>query len=672
MGGGTRRPKNYWRDIENIKREIRPLIEKFGRFPSNNEMIKEHGTSLPKYIMKYHGGIIQMSKIMGVTCYDESIGRRVQGTWNKEDVIDEFLKIIKDKNLDYYPSRIDLKEWGYDIYVGITQTFSSYLKFKIHLKSLGIEFKQKPKTKIWDEVSIKKELQSITDQLGYFPSKKELDERGLSTIRRILSEDIVFKDKIIRELNVNLKPRKFSKIRSNGRWKWNEENVKETLLEIYSKYGRILSNKELKETGYGSVYTHIPKLDNDFLEKLNYFEDSKYLNSKDGHKVLSIYELLFDNFLSWNDIPHNTEGLISNDIKEKYRYDFKLKLNETDVYVEIWGYSRNRTELEKNYTKKRGLKENVYGQLNLKLLSIDDSVFEKSFQEMYQEFSRLIQQHDSSFKPKEINLNYFLYGSKNNIEDVVKEILEQVELNDGFFPSTTILKKQGLEGLISRIQKYGGVEVFKEKLGLEIKKHELKWTIELLKDEINKINGLSHVPSLQELKLIGRLDIQGGIQKNGGSKKVSKILNIPSKSVYSSNQPYLYQGKWSKTLIIQMIKEMIKELQRFPNETDFKSSNNVGLLIGIKRFFGGLRNLKKELGYFVKDTVNVKVGLKFGELTVVEITNNNSVFRVLSVCSCGMEYETRLDNFRDRYRKHNEKLSCGRCKKTKENDKSLN
>jgi hypothetical protein len=54
MGSVKRRPSNYWRNIENIKKEIQPLIDKYGRFPSNNEMIKEHGTSLPKYIIKYH------------------------------------------------------------------------------------------------------------------------------------------------------------------------------------------------------------------------------------------------------------------------------------------------------------------------------------------------------------------------------------------------------------------------------------------------------------------------------------------------------------------------------------------------------------------------------------------------------------------------------------------
>ena len=93
-----RKPSGYWKNIENVKRELKPLIDKLGRFPSNNEMIKEIGSSLPKYIMKYHGGILHLSQEMGLKNYDESIGRRTQGTWKKEDVVDIFLKVLKKKN----------------------------------------------------------------------------------------------------------------------------------------------------------------------------------------------------------------------------------------------------------------------------------------------------------------------------------------------------------------------------------------------------------------------------------------------------------------------------------------------------------------------------------------------------------------------------------------------
>jgi hypothetical protein len=337
-------------------------------------------------------------------------------------------------------------------------------------------------------------------------------------------------------------------------------------------------------------------------------------------------------------------------------------LNQTKVYVEIWGYSRDRNELEINYKKKRKRKEKVYEKLNLNLLSVEDSLFNKSFNDIYIEFSKLIQLFDKTFVPKELNLDYLLYGSKHSIKDLLDELNEIVKLNDGFFPSTVFLRKNGLEGLISRIQKFGGVEIFKKIMGLESRQYEHKWTLELLKEEIKKINGLTYLPPPSELEKIGRLDVQGGIQKNGGWKNVSILLDIPLKSDFLKTQPIEYQGKWSKTIIFEEVQEIIQNLKRFPNENDLKSLNKGGLHVGIKRFFGGLKTLKKEMGYSVKESVHVKEGEQFGKLKVLKLTNQNSVFRVLTICSCGMEYETRLDNFRDRYRRLKENLTCGKCK----------
>ena len=90
------------------------------------------------------------------------------------------------------------------------------------------------------------------------------------------------------------------------------------------------------ELGFGSLHQHISKLDNDFLEKVDYFNDSNLLVTKDGDRVRSNYELLFDNFLSFNNIKHETEGVVSKNINKGYLYDFKLFLNETIVYVEVW------------------------------------------------------------------------------------------------------------------------------------------------------------------------------------------------------------------------------------------------------------------------------------------------------------------------------------------------
>ena len=591
-----RKPPGYWKNIDNIKRELKPLIDKLGRFPSNNEMTKEIGSSLPRYIMKYHGGILHLSQKMGLNNYDESIGRRTQGTWKKEEVEDIFLKILERKKINYFPSRYDLKDMGEDVYVGITQTFKTYKNFKIHIRSLGYYFSDKPKEVYWNPQRINQELTKIINEIGYFPSGSDLNKRGLSTIRRLLSENPSLKEPFLKKYST--KPRKYTTSKESGYW-LSKENIKKETLKVYSRFGRIPPTKELIELGYGSLHLHISKLDNDFLEKVDYFNDSILLITKDGDRVRSNYELLFDNFLSFNNIKHETEGVISKDIDKGYLYDFKLHLNKTIVYVEVWGYTRERTDFEKEYGKKRLKKEKEYQELGLNLIGIDgEKVFSKTFKEIYSEFEKLIQKFLPNFVSKPLDINYFLGGSRYSINTIIEKLKQLINNNNGFFPSTSQLRElKGGEGLISMIQKYGGVDTFKTLLNTDIKPQELKWDIDSLKKVIYKLNKLKYIPSHSDLEKMKRLDILGGIHRNGGFKKVSEKLKVPSKSEFLKIYPKEYEGKWSEEKIEKEIEVIIKKIGKFPQEKDLTSLGRRDLYNGIKRICGGMRKFRQKMGY---------------------------------------------------------------------------
>lgn len=592
-----RKPSGYWKNIENVKRELKPLIDKLGRFPSNNEMIKEIGSSLPKYIMKYHGGILHLSQEMGLKNYDESIGRRTIGTWKKDDVVDKFLKVLKKYKLNHFPSRYDLKDMGEDVYVGISQTFKTYKNFKKHIRDLGYDFSDKPKKEVyWNVERINEELTKITNEIGYFPSNSDLNNRGLSTLRRIIVENPSLKKPFLKKFS--LKPRKYTSSREKGYW-LDEENIKKETLNVYRRFGRIPPSKELIELGYGSLSQHLLKLDNEFLEKVDYFKDSNLLITKDGDRVRSNYELLFDNFLSYNNIKHETEGVISENTKVGYLYDFKLFLNDTIVYVEVWGYTRGRTDIEKDYEKKRIKKEKEYQKLGLKLIGIDgEKVFSKSFDEIYSELERLIQKFNPNFISKPLDINYFLGGSNYSINTIVEELKQIIKNKKGFFPSTQELRElKGGDGLISMIQKYGGVDVFKKLLNTDIKPRELKWDIDSLKKEIFNLNELKYIPSYSDLEKMNRLDILGGIQRNGGFKKVSEKLKISSKSEFLKINPKEYQGKWSEEKIEKEVNKIINEIGRFPTEKDLTKLGRTDLCVGIKRFSGGFKKLRVKMGY---------------------------------------------------------------------------
>ena len=309
--------------------------------------------------------------------------------------------------------------------------------------------------------------------------------------------------------------------------------------------------------------------------------------------------MLFDNFLSFNNIQHETEGVISEDIDKGYLYDFKLSLDKTIVYVEVWGYTRGRNDLEKIYEKKRLDKERKYHELGLKLLGIDgERVFSKSFDEIYSEFEKLIQNYQPSFVSEPLDINYFLGGSNYSIDTIVEELKKIVKNNDGYFPTTIQLREQkGGEGLVSMIQKYGGVDTFKKILNTDIRTKELKWDLNSLKKEIYELNRLKYIPSYSDLEKMNRLDIIGGIQRNGGYKKVSEKLKVPSKSEFLKINPKEYQGKWSEDKIEKEVQLIITKIGKFPQEKDLTSLGRRDLYCGIKRICGGMKKLSKKMGY---------------------------------------------------------------------------
>ena len=112
-----------------------------------------------------------------------------------------------------------------------------------------------------------------------------------------------------------------------------------------------------------------------------------------------------------------------------------------------------------------------------------------------------------------------------------------------------------------------------------------------------KLNKLKYIPSYSDLEKMKRLDILGGIHRNGGFKKVSEKLKIPSKSEFLKIYPKEYQGKWSEEKIEKEIEVIIKKIGKFPQEKDLNSLGRRDLYNGIKRICGGMKKFREKMGY---------------------------------------------------------------------------
>lgn len=586
----NRKPKGYWENFENVKHEVMPLITKLGRFPSNNEMTKAGMSSLARFIGKYHGGIIAVAKKLNIQSYDEFIGRNSKNTWNKENVTKLFKEYIKNKKIDYYPSRYDFDNEGSGLYIGITQVFGSYESFKKHLTSIGVTLKKKPKDQKWTYESAIIALQPIVAKLGHFPSQSDLDKLNYKGLRGYISKNNLL-DSLKLKLGVSSKIRKNTVSRQSGYWS-NTNNILNELNTVYKTYGRIPTGKEMLELGYGGLSIHLKKLPREVLEKYNYYSKSILIKTKDGHYVRSNYELLFDNYLSYNNIQHSTEGQITNTNDNKYQFDFKLNLNSNTIYVEIWGYTRGRNELEIKYHEKRLKKENIYRSLKLDLIGIQADIFDKPFSEIYEYFTNCISAFDINYKAKPLDLNQLLWGSIYNENSLTETLQNIIKDNKGYFPTTGQLRKiKNGDGLVSQIQKFGGVQYFKNKLKVDSKAYESKWSIEFLKNELNVINGLKYLPSYNELEALNRIDIFGGIQKHGGFKKVAKLLNIPTRNKYLKTLPKISKSKWTKEHLIKELNPIFLKYGKIPSEIKLIAIGRGDISFGIKKN-GGFKKIK--------------------------------------------------------------------------------
>ena len=499
----SRKPPGYWQDFDHVQTELTPFIMKYGRLPTNCELASEGFSTLARVIPKYHGGFAEVARQLGTQTYEDSVGKKHKNTWNEENVIDEFLRYVRQEGIDYFPTRRELLQDNSSLWSGITQVFGTYAPFKNELKKRGIFLRTRPRKGIhsWDNtVAI---LSPIVEEEGHLPSDNDLDRMGLTGLRGYISTHKL-RRRLLKYFGVTSKPRKYTVPRKTGYWN-EKSNLLKELDQVFETYGRIPTDDELRKLGFGSLPKHMRNLDEETLKQYGYSKVSFLLRARDGHYLRSTYELLFDNFLSHNGIEHLTEGLITENGPKKYLYDFKIRLRGRPLFVEIWGYGRSRDERERTYQRKRAKKEELYRALQLELIGIESSLFNNSFLKMYEDMATLLQRYDSEFRPRPCDLSCFVWGSHHNIGDVSERLQAIIDQNDGYFPTTDeIRKEEGGEGLLSMIMKFGGVSVFKKILGTDLRPRETMWSLKHLRGELMKINNLRYIPSYTQLEVVDR------------------------------------------------------------------------------------------------------------------------------------------------------------------------
>ena len=469
-----RKPANYWNNFSNVKKELIPLVKKYNRLPSNNELKKIKLESLYRHGINKHGGSIKVAKLLNTITYDQSIERANQNFWTFNKTVDEIIKIINQNNFKYFPTKNQLNDLNRQDLVGAIRKFKrndfvkcKLIKVKRIKKNKKIVFEKPPKNTVWNEDKILQTINKIINKIGYWPSGAELDSMKLSDLRGAIQRNggqLYFW-------------RKLGKIRHKDRKieDPNTYNTKQKIInrinEIKTFIGRFPSYNDLVLLEDRALWVQIIKRYKNiinFYKSINEDKPAKNIFvTLSGLYVKSSYEVLFDNIINFYKLRYSYEDIISTKSKKKYKFDFKLKnLNNDNVYVEIWGYNKNhKSEIANIYNQAKKEKIEIYQKYKLKLIQIDaHKLMNTSLNAVFKNISKILIKNKIIKGVSNISSNdqINLLNAKIYDEKQFEKELKKVVSYYGYLPAYGKLKGK-FTGFRDRVMKIGGFIYVKEK-----------------------------------------------------------------------------------------------------------------------------------------------------------------------------------------------------------------
>jgi hypothetical protein len=297
---------------------------------------------------------------------------------------------------------------------------------------------------------------------------------------------------------------KFSGIDFIRRDHWSSDDYLEDYHQTCKDCGdRPLSQQDLKLLGKGHLNNWIDKTfnsRNELNEMFRYVTKTFYLLSN-GAYVRSSHEVKLGNFLIHNNIPFETNGLIDENARKKYKYDFLVKdINGNDIYIEIWGYSDNRDygksgmpKLQKKYIINKKNKKAFYKRKNLKLIGIDGPHFSSlNLNDLQKFFQKTLTENCVKLNDfKVLNSIDLLRASSDGGWDKnkIKTTYGSLCLDNGDKPiSVYKLIEMGYCGLAQAIPKYypGGKKQLDTNLGYKHMR-SLTFTLDEIKSQIETL-----------------------------------------------------------------------------------------------------------------------------------------------------------------------------------------
>ena len=519
------RPSNYWADLENIKKELEPLISKYGgRMPLDTELRKEKKSGLTGAIYRYHGSFFELGKKMNVPVLNKP-----KGLYSGDKAIAAY----KEACLRYgrYLTQDDLTNEGlYGIITEISKQggiFKFRQKCNLDFPPIRSEYGAYPIEKIVQE------YRELCKDKTHFLTKKELLASGAAALVIAIGRNGGIYE--VRERSgLNLP----HKVLPPGYY--TTDSAVDQYRTLCLEKGYFLTQRELS--------AHLPStlqgfiMENIGLGKIRKLTKLEFRVNKMTHKktysvekTVSDYKRLClekDYFLTRKELIAAGEDRLAQIILTRIGYREIRKL--TGLTLSLNKEPQRTAAAER---KKKAVKE--YSTLCRKKGKF---LYKKELTTMgFSYLARIIVRSGGfeSFK----NLSGLGFPSGKIKDEYSKEqtvaAYKKLCRKKGYFLTPASLARQGSEKLAAAIKYWGGFLDIRERTGLmfPVRRIEDSYTVPRAVREFRRLsisNGAFF--SKNDFIAIGNIKLAWFIQNNGGYREFQRLSGLSIKKMHKKNQ----------------------------------------------------------------------------------------------------------------------------------------
>ncbi|SMC88495.1 hypothetical protein [Pedobacter africanus] len=173
-------PITYWADIDNIKKELLPLVNKYGRMPKEAELRKERKSSLIGGIYKYHGNLYELGQKLNI-----NVLSKPKGFYNEAKTLEMYKALCIQEQR--YLTASDLHKMGHH---GLANVISKSGGIYNLRKRSGLEFTQiRLIYQFYNLEKAIKEYKNLSIENNRFLTRKELYGLGYQTLANFIAKE---------------------------------------------------------------------------------------------------------------------------------------------------------------------------------------------------------------------------------------------------------------------------------------------------------------------------------------------------------------------------------------------------------------------------------------------------------------------------------------------------